>query len=54
MDEIIIVIIIIFGIPIVLAIAVLFAMRSMNKQHEEMLYENEEYYQKMKSGVELK
>jgi len=51
-DTIISSIIMIFGIPIVLAIALFFAMRSMNKQREEMLYENEEYYQKM-NGILL-
>lgn len=53
MNEIMIIIIIaIFGIPIVVAIAVLFSMYSMDKQQKEMLRENEEYYQKMQSGKE--
>ena len=48
MDEILIIIFItILGTPIAVGIALLFSMHSMDKQHEEMLRENEEYYQKM-------
>ena len=49
MDEIIIIYIILFCMPTVVAIAVLFAMHSMDKQQKEMEKENEEYYQKMKT-----
>ena len=47
-----IVVIVMFGVSICVAIAVIFAMRSMDKQQKEMEKENEEYYQKMQSGNE--
>ena len=47
-----IIFVVIYGVPICVVIALIFAMRSMDKQQKEMEKENEGYYQKMQSGKE--
>ena len=51
-DSILFLIILFGGMICFIVIAIMLAMRDMDKQHKEMLSENEEYYQKMQSGKE--